>query len=133
MQMAIDEAGLPRGAGDVDAVVAHGTGTPVGDAVEIRAINTLFGGRQTPLPVASIKGHVGHTAGAAGVMGLMGGLHSMREGAMIPTAGTRNVDPDAEFHVVTRQPAKAEIRTLQVNGFGFGGQDASLVVTQSLF
>jgi len=130
MQMAIDEARLPGGAADVDAVVAHGTGTPVGDTAEIRAINRLFGPRERPVAVASIKGHIGHTAGAAGVMGLMAGLHSMRQRALVPTAGTTDVDPEAEFHVVIREPAAVDIDVLQVNGFGFGGQDASLVVTR---
>ena len=130
MQMAIDEARLPGGASDVDAVVAHGTGTPVGDTAEIRAINRLFGPRERPVAVASIKGHIGHTAGAAGVMGLMAGLHSMKRHALVPTAGTSDVDPEVEFHVVIREPAPVDIDVLQVNGFGFGGQDASLVVSR---
>ena len=130
MEMAIREARLAGAGRDIDAVVAHGTGTPVGDTVEIRAINQLFGDRDRPIPVASIKGHVGHTAGAAGVMGLMAGLHSMKERALIPTAGTTDVDPEARFHVVIREPARAEIENLQVNGFGFGGQNASLVVSR---
>ena len=100
------------------------------DTAEIRAINRVFGERATPLRVASIKGHVGHTAGAAGVMGLMAGLHSMKEEALVPTAGTTEVDPEAEFEVVIGQPAPGPIAAIQVNGFGFGGQNASLVVTR---
>jgi 3-oxoacyl-[acyl-carrier-protein] synthase II len=130
MEMAIGDAGLPGGADDIDALIAHGTGTPVGDTAEIRAINRVFGERATPLRVASIKGHVGHTAGAAGVMGLMAGLHSMKEEALVPTAGTTEVDPEAEFEVVIGQPAPGPIAAVQVNGFGFGGQNASLVVTR---
>ncbi len=129
MEMAISEAGLPGGAADVDAVIAHGTGTPVGDIAEIRTINRLFGQRDNPLPVTSIKGHVGHTAGAAGVMNLIAGLHGMKAQALVPTAGTSEVEPEAEFQVVIHEPAPVELRTLQVNAFGFGGQDASLVVT----
>ncbi|MCP4226288.1 MAG: beta-ketoacyl-[acyl-carrier-protein] synthase family protein, partial [Actinomycetia bacterium] len=71
MERAIDDAGLPGGADDVDAMIAHGTGTPLGDIAEIKAINRVFGGRQKPLKVTSIKGNVGHTAGAAGVMGIL--------------------------------------------------------------
>lgn len=130
MEMAIDDAKLPRGTADIGAVIAHGTGTPVGDTVEIRAINHLFGDRDRPIPVASIKGHVGHTAGAAGVMGLMAALHSIEQRALVPTAGTTDVDPEAKFHVVTRRPAQAEIEHIQVNGFGFGGQNASLVASR---
>lgn len=129
MELALAEAGLPATA--VDALVAHGTGTPVGDTAEIRAINHVFAGRSSPLPVTSIKGNVGHTAGAAGVMGLLAGLWGMREGAVVPTAGTTDVDPEVEFEVVIEKPAPADIETLQVNSFGFGGQDASLIVTRS--
>ena len=134
MEGAIAEAKLEAGAASIDALVAHGTGTPVGDSAEIRAINRVFfeGDRRTsPLRVASIKGHVGHTAGAAGVMGLIGGLFAMEAGAMIPTAGTTEVDPEARFEVVTRAAAAGTIEALAVNGFGFGGQDASMVVTRN--
>jgi 3-oxoacyl-[acyl-carrier-protein] synthase II len=130
MEMAIDDAGLAGGSNDVDALIAHGTGTPQGDIAEINAINALFTNRDRPLKVASIKGHVGHTAGAAGVMGVMAALHSMKEGALIPTAGTTDVDPAAEFEVVIQKPSPGALRTMQVNGFGFGGQNASLVLTR---
>ena len=130
MENAIDDAGLPGGTDDVDALIAHGTGTPLGDIAEIKAINQVFKGRGKSLKVSSIKGHVGHTAGAAGVMGLMAALHSMEEGAMVPTAGTTDVDPAAEFDVVIQKPSEGELKTMQVNGFGFGGQNASLVVSR---
>ncbi|MDP6345026.1 MAG: beta-ketoacyl-[acyl-carrier-protein] synthase family protein [Alphaproteobacteria bacterium] len=131
MEMAIEDAGLPGGPDDVDAVIAHGTGTPLGDIAEIKAINRIFGGREKTLKVASIKGHVGHTAGAAGVMGLLAALHSMHESALVPTAGTTDVMPEADFEVVIQQPSPGELNTMQVNGFGFGGQNASLVVTRN--
>ena len=125
MELAQQEAGIEPDT--VDAVVAHGTGTPVGDTAEIRAINGLFD--RPDLPVASIKGHLGHTAGAAGVMNLLAALHSLEQGALIPTAGTTEVDPEVGFHVVLEAPCPAPLQTVQVNAFGFGGQDASLVVS----
>lgn len=131
MEKAIEDAQLIGGTGDIDAIIAHGTGTPKGDIAEIQAINRLFGDRREPLPVCSIKGNVGHTAGAAGVMGLIAALHSMREGALVPTAGTTEVDPAAEFEVVIGKPRPARLETMMVNGFGFGGQNASVVVTRS--
>jgi 3-oxoacyl-[acyl-carrier-protein] synthase II len=54
----------------------------------------------------------------------------MRAGTLAPTAGTTQVLPEARFHVVTGAPAKADIDVLQVNGFGFGGQDACLIATR---
>ncbi|MEE2778455.1 MAG: beta-ketoacyl-[acyl-carrier-protein] synthase family protein [Acidobacteriota bacterium] len=126
MELAQQSAGTS--AEDIDAVIAHGTGTPVGDTAEMRAINDLFG--RDDLAVASIKGHLGHTAGAAGVMNLLAAIHSMDNGAVIPTAGTTEVDPEARFHVVTSDPYATRVDTVQVNAFGFGGQDASMVVSR---
>jgi 3-oxoacyl-[acyl-carrier-protein] synthase II len=125
------EAALPGGPAAIQAVVAHGTATPVGDAAEIRAINSVFGDRSDDLYVTSIKGAVGHTAGAAGSMGLIAGLHGMATGTLVHTANTTEVEPDAQFIVPLEKPARVDIEALQVNGFGFGGHNASLVVTRS--
>ena len=111
--------------------MAHGTGTRVGDTAEARAINRLFAGRKKPLPVASVKGHLGHTAGAAGIMSLLGGMASMKADAVIPNAGTKNVDPEVEFHAVINEPVETKVETIQVNAFGFGGQNASMIITQA--
>ncbi len=78
-----------------------------------------------------MKGHVGHTVSAAGAMNLMAALRSMEIDAFVPTAGTTEVDPEAEFEVVTRQPSEGPVNVVQVNGFGFGGQNASLIVTRA--
>ncbi|MDP6708007.1 MAG: beta-ketoacyl-[acyl-carrier-protein] synthase family protein [Alphaproteobacteria bacterium] len=130
MEEALADAALPGGADEIDALMAHGTGTTVGDTAETRAINRLFAGRETPLPVASVKGHLGHTAGAAGIMSLYGGLASMKANAVIPNAGTKEVDPEVEFHAVINEPHETKVDTVQVNAFGFGGQNASMIVTR---
>ena len=131
MEKAIAEGDLAPAA--VDAVIAHGTGTPKGDIAEIHALNRVFAGeRDEPLRVTSIKGHVGHTAGAAGVMGVLAALHSMESGALVPTAGTTEVDSAAEFEVpLGHAPMPCRLETLLVNGFGFGGQNASLLLSKS--
>jgi 3-oxoacyl-[acyl-carrier-protein] synthase II len=129
MEGAQQEAGLgPR---DITALVAHGTGTPVGDTAEIHAINRVFADRGAEVAVTSIKGNVGHTAGAAGVMGLMAGLHSMAASALVPTASTIDLDDEVRFHVPLHRPSTVDIPAFQVNGFGFGGQDASVVVSRA--
>ncbi|MDI6912330.1 beta-ketoacyl-[acyl-carrier-protein] synthase family protein [Nocardioides sp.] len=131
MRRAIEEADLPEGASSVDALVAHATGTQAGDSAEISAINDVFAsdGSAPPL-VTSIKGHIGHTAGAAGVMALIAALESAEVGKFMPTVGCKSVDPAARFPIVTGAAADVEIGTLQVNSFGFGGQDASMVLTR---
>jgi len=130
MEEALADAALPGGADAIDALMAHGTGTTVGDTAEARAINRLFAGRETPLPVASVKGHLGHTAGAAGIMSLLAGLASMKADAVIPNAGTRDVDAEVAFHAVISEPFETKVETVQVNAFGFGGQNASMIITE---
>ena len=127
MELALEEAELDPDS--IDAVVAHATGTPKGDTAEIRALNNLFGGRG--LPVTSLKGTIGHTGASAGVMGLIAGITAMHHGQLAPTMGTTTPDPEIDFDVVLHRAADVQVHALQVNAFGFGGQDASLVVTRS--
>ncbi|MCC6710584.1 MAG: beta-ketoacyl-[acyl-carrier-protein] synthase family protein [Gammaproteobacteria bacterium] len=134
MELAIENAKLPRGVDSVDAMIAHGTGTPVGDIAELGALNRIFGARKVPLRVMSPKGNFGHPHGPAGALGLLAGLFSMKHNALMPTAGTydeRQLMPEVgKLHAVIKAPAEGRIDTLQVNAFGFGGQNASLVVTR---
>ena len=135
MELAIESARLPGGAAEVDAVVAHGTGTPVGDIAELAALNRLYGARNTPMRVMSPKGNFGHPHGPAGALGLLAGLFSMQQGALMPTAGThdpRELMPEVDrLHAVIGAPAEGRIDVLQVNAFGFGGQNSSLIVSRT--
>jgi 3-oxoacyl-[acyl-carrier-protein] synthase II len=134
MELALQSAELPAGADDVDAVVAHGTGTPVGDIAELAALNRIYGKRGEPLPVTAPKGNFGHPHGPAGALGLLVGLHGMQQNAVMATAGThdtRDLMPEiGNLHVVINEPAPTRIDAFQVNAFGFGGQNSSLVVTR---
>ncbi|GGC47854.1 beta-ketoacyl-[acyl-carrier-protein] synthase family protein [Chelatococcus reniformis] len=128
MELALADAGIP--AEDVDALIAHATGTPKGDEAEILAINKVHGDRKQPLPVASIKGHLGHSGASSGCMGLITGLIGMDEGRFVYTGNTDEPDREARFDIVIRAPRATKVRTLQANSFGFGGQNASVVVTR---
>jgi 3-oxoacyl-[acyl-carrier-protein] synthase II len=128
--MALADAGLPPDARTVGAVLAHGTGTPVGDAAEIRAIQQVYGAASERLWVTSIKGHVGHSMAASGVMALVAGVLGMREGRLPPTLGTTELDPEVRFQVALGAPQGLRFSAFQVNAFGFGGQNASLVISQ---
>ena len=134
MELAIESADLAGGAEAVDAVVAHGTGTPVGDIAELAALNRIYGARRTPMRVTSGKGHYGHPHGPAGALGLLMGLHSMNRDGLMPTAGTHDENelmPEIDrLHVPINEPAPGAIDVLQVNAFGFGGQNSSLIVTR---
>ena len=115
----------------VDAVYAHGTATPKGDAAEIRAINTVFEGRHRPLYVTSIKGHTGHTGAASGAMSMVAAIEGMKRGVVLPTLGTTKPDSEAKFEVVMSRPTSADLSVIQVNSFGFGGQNSSLVLQRA--
>lgn len=128
MELALAEAGIA--AAEVDALLAHATGTPKGDTAEIRAINQVHGQRSRPLPVASIKGHIGHSGAASGAMALIAGVLGMHAGRFTHTSNTDEPDPDARFDVVIGGPRTIDYATLQVNAFGFGGQNASVIVTR---
>ena len=131
MQLAQSEAGIT--AAQVSAIAAHGTGTPKGDTAEIRAINTLFGDRTDPVPASSLKGVLGHPAAAAGAVALVAALETMPAREALHTAGTTTVDPEIEFELIVGEPKTVDIEYLQVNAFGFGGQNASLVVRNGEF
>lgn len=122
MQAAIDDAGCAIG-----AVYAHATGTVVGDRAELRAINATFPGR--PVPVTSLRGHLGHAMAAAGVMSAIAGILGVEHGFIPHTLGTEHVEPEARFDLILGEPRALRYEAFLVNAFGFGGQNASLVLS----
>ncbi len=110
---------------EIDYIHLHGTGTIDNDLAEARAINTLFG-LQTPL-LSSTKGATGHTLGAAGAIGAAIAAFGICEG-LVP-ASTACHDPDPELKLLpVMKPLQKTIRNVLVNAFGFGGNNASLVI-----
>lgn len=130
MKLALKEVGRRDEKPHIDALIAHGTGTKVGDAAEIRAINDVFGRHSPSLAVTSIKGHIGHSMAASGVMALIAGVQALIKGQLPPTMGTTTVDPEAQFTVVLKHPKSMDIRQVQINAFGFGGQNAAMVISR---
>lgn len=119
--------------GDVDALIAHATGTPKGDEAEIRGINSVFAddtalGDDIDLMVTGLKGHTGHTGASSGAMSIIAGIHAMHNGRLVNVAGTETVDAEARFDVIVGEPRDIDLHTLQVNSFGFGGQNASVII-----
>lgn len=123
MQAALQDAGC-----GVDVVYAHATGTVVGDLAELRAINATFPAAD-PV-VTTPRGHLGHAMAATGAMSVIAGVHGMSEGTVPPTLGTHRVEPEARFDVVLHRPRLLRHRAFSVNAFGFGGQNASLVISE---
>jgi 3-oxoacyl-[acyl-carrier-protein] synthase II len=119
-------------AGDAGAecnvVYAHATGTVVGDAAEAKAIDAVY--TQRPAIVTSLKGHLGHSMASAGATCTIAGIVGMHEGMIPPTMGTQHVDPQTRFDLILGSSREHAYSAFQVNAFGFGGQNASLVVSR---
>jgi len=126
MREALAQAGL--GPEDVDYVNAHGTSTPLGDRVETSALKAVFGERARRIPISSTKGATGHLMGAGGVTELIACVEAIREGVVPPTINFEEPDPECDLDYVPNAARKAEIRVAMSNSFGFGGQNASLLV-----
>ncbi len=126
MQMALKRAGLaPK---DIDYVNAHGTSTPVGDEIELRAVERLFGDAAEGLVMSSTKSAIGHLLGAAGAVEAIFCLLAMRDGVAPPTLNLDNPSVDTPINLAPNKAVKKEINVALSNSFGFGGTNASLVM-----
>jgi 3-oxoacyl-[acyl-carrier-protein] synthase II len=123
MQAALADAGLT--AGDVQYVNAHGTSTPLNDSIEAGAIRAVFG---DDVPVSSTKGVTGHLLGAAGAVEAAYAALALRHGVIPPTANLTDPDPEIAVDLVYRKARKRRLEHAMSNSFGFGGQNASLVI-----
>lgn len=121
MQRALDDSGLGRD--QVDYVNAHGTGTPVGDRAEAKAIAAVLG----DVPVSSFKGSVGHAIAAAGAVELALCLPCFSTGTIPGTAGLDQLDAECPARVL-KESISRRVRALVSNSFGFGGQNCALVI-----
>jgi 3-oxoacyl-[acyl-carrier-protein] synthase II len=126
MSNAISDAGMAPE--DVDYVGAHGTGTPMNDSIETKAIKSAFGESAYDVAVSSIKSMTGHTLGAAGALSAVAAVQSMQEGSIPPTINLDTPDPDCDLDYVPNKPRQATVNVAMVNGFGFGGQNACVVL-----
>jgi 3-oxoacyl-[acyl-carrier-protein] synthase II len=126
MQKALDQAGLEPS--EVDYINAHGTSTQLGDRVETMALKTVFGDYLRNIPVSSTKGATGHLMGAGGVTELISCIQAIREGVVPPTLNYEQPDPECDLDYVPNQARKADVKVAMSNSFGFGGQNAVLIV-----
>ncbi|MHB8945259.1 MAG: beta-ketoacyl-ACP synthase II [Bacillota bacterium] len=126
MAAAMRDAGLrPE---DVDYINAHGTSTPPGDLGETQAIKALFGSHAHKLAVSSTKSMTGHLLGAAGAIEFIACVMALKEGVIPPTINYENPDPECDLDYVPNQARRADLRVVMSNSFGFGGQNATLIV-----
>jgi 3-oxoacyl-[acyl-carrier-protein] synthase II len=112
---------------DVGYVNAHGTSTPINDRVETLALRTVLG--EDGPPVSSCKGAVGHTLGAAGAIEALACVEALRRGALPPTLGLEDIDPECAADHIAGAPREApDVKVALSNSFAFGGQNATLVL-----
>ncbi len=126
IQLAIEDAGITPG--EVDYISAHATATEVGDIAETRAIRSVFREDADRIPVTAFKSQIGHLLGAAGGVEAVAAVQTLRTSTIAPTINLENPDPECDLDYVPLQPRGADVRTLAKNSFGFGGQNAVLIL-----
>ncbi len=126
MRRALARAGLEPEA--IDYINAHGTGTPLNDAIEIAAIKRVFGAAARHLAVSSTKAAVGHTLGAAGAIEALATVLALRDGFLPPTVRLEEPDADCDLDCVPVHSRPATLRYALSNSYGFGGNNTTLVL-----
>lgn len=112
---------------DVDYIAAHGTGTPLNDASETVAIKLAYGDHARKLAISSPKSMVGHLLGAAGAIGALAAVMAVHTDTVPPTINLENPDPACDLDYTPLKARSMTVRAAAANGFGFGGQNGSVV------
>jgi 3-oxoacyl-[acyl-carrier-protein] synthase II len=128
MKLAMEDAGLSMH--DIDYINAHGTSTPLNDKSETAAIKTVFGEQAYNVPVSSTKSMTGHLLGATGAVEAVVSVLAIREGIIPPTMNYEIPDPECDLDYVPNQPRQAVIKSVMSNSFGFGGHNATIVLSE---
>jgi len=125
MQAALKRSGLSPE--DIGYVNAHGTSTPLGDEIELKAVERLFGGSSDGLNMSSTKSAIGHLLGAAGAVEAIFSILSIRDGIVPPTLNLDNPSVETPINLVPHKAQEHSVKAALSNSFGFGGTNASLV------
>lgn len=126
LRTTIDDAGV--GPEAIDYVNAHGTSTPENDKMEAMSLEAVIGERMRSLPISSNKSMIGHTLTAAGAIEATFSIKSIEEGVLPPTINYDTPDPEIPFDVVPNAARNAAVGMVLSNSFGFGGQNACLLI-----
>ena len=128
MVMSLKNAGMnPDG---VDYINAHGTATPLGDEIECNAVKTVFGDHAYKLSMSSTKSAVGHLLGAAGAIEAIYSVLALRDQVAPPTLNLHEPSEGCDIDLVPLVAKERTINAVQSNSFGFGGTNASLIMTR---
>ena len=124
-------AALNMNGGAADApswICAHGTGTPLNDLAETKAIKKALSELAHRVPVSSIKGGLGHMLGASGAVSAVAAVKATQTGIIPPTINYTTADPECDLDFVPNTARNTDVSCVLVNAFGFGGQNACLAV-----
>jgi 3-oxoacyl-[acyl-carrier-protein] synthase II len=125
MSAALKRAGMS--VDDIDYVNAHGTSTPVGDEIELRAVERLFGNSAGKMTMSSTKSSIGHLLGAAGAVEAIFSILAIRDQVAPPTLNLDNPSVETAIDLAPHVARERQIRAALSNSFGFGGTNASLI------
>ena len=128
MQAALDTAGLRPA--DISYINAHGTSTTLNDKSETAAIKTVFGEQAYAVPISSTKSMTGHLLGAAGALEALICVKTLQEDVLPPTINYTTPDPECDLDYVPNQPRPVKTRHVMSNSFGFGGHNATIILSQ---
>ena len=125
MREALHNSGLQPE--DIDYIAAHGTGTPLNDASETRAVKAAFGEHAYNLALSSPKSMVGHLMGGAGAVGAFAAIMAVHTDTIPPTINLENPDPECDLDYTPLKAVSRQVRAAAANGFGFGGQNGCVI------
>jgi 3-oxoacyl-[acyl-carrier-protein] synthase II len=125
MNAAIARAGVTPA--EIDYINAHGTSTPLGDEIELNAVQRVVGNAAGRISMSSTKSSIGHLLGAAGAVEAIFSILAIRDGIVPPTINLENPSVETAIDLVPLQSKKREVNTVLSNSFGFGGTNASLL------
>ncbi len=129
MRAALKRGGLSID--DVDYVNAHGTSTPLGDEIELGAVQQLIGDAEPKLSMSSTKSAIGHLLGAAGAVEAIYSILAIRDQVAPPTRNLDNPSVETAIDLVPHKARKRKIEVVLSNSFGFGGTNASLLLRRA--
>ncbi len=115
---------------EVDYINAHGTSTKLNDLMETVAVKRVFGHRAASIPMSSQKSMIGHLIGASGAVEAAATAISLQRGVVPPTINLATPDPACDLDYVPNTSREIPLRTAVSNSFGFGGQNATLVMSR---
>lgn len=130
MQLALNDAGLALH--QIDYINAHGTSTPLNDKSETAAIKTVFGDLAYQIPISSTKSMTGHLLGASGALEALFCVKALQDAIIPPTINYQSPDPECDLDYVPNLARKKSMEHVMSNSFGFGGHNATIILSRVL-